>query len=145
VRELRRVARQRVVLLTLDPTLLRAFWLIRDYLPHAVPASQMPIGEVLDHLGGGRVTPVLIPSDCHDGFIHAFWRRPAVYLDANIRASMSFLAPLLADEVDAALGRLERDIRSGAWAKRNRELLELDALDCGYRLVVSERLCAGRI
>jgi hypothetical protein len=58
---------------------------------------------------------------------------------------MSFLAPLLADEVDAALGRLERDIRSGAWAKRNRELLELDALDCGYRLVVSERLCAGRI
>jgi len=35
------------------------------------------------------------------------------------------------------LDRLEADLRSGAWRRRNRHLLELDALDFGYRLVVS--------
>jgi len=34
-------------------------------------------------------TPVLIPSDCVDGFLDAYWARPEAYLDATIRAGMS--------------------------------------------------------
>ncbi|MET1111990.1 MAG: hypothetical protein ABWX67_10740 [Allosphingosinicella sp.] len=40
-------------------------------------------------------------------------------------------------DVSGALGRLEADLASGAWAERHGELLTLDALDCGYRLVAT--------
>jgi SAM-dependent methyltransferase len=136
--ELRRVARERVVVLTLDVERAPDFWLVRDYLPGAVPKSTMTIKRILEHLGGGRSIEVPIPRDCRDGFIHAFWRRPEAFLDPTIRASMSFLASLPARQVDAALERLRRDINSGAWANRNGELLELEALDCGYRLVIAD-------
>lgn len=138
LRELRRVARKRVVVLTLDAQRARDFWLARDYLPGAVPESTMTIEEILDHLGGGRSIPILIPWDCQDGFIHAFWRRPQAYLDLDVRASMSFFARLPSADVDASLRRLDRDIRDGAWAERNEELLRLESLDCGYRLLVTE-------
>ena len=136
--ELRRVARKRVVVLTLDIERARDFWLVRDYLPGAGPHSAMTISDVLEHLGGGRSITVPIPADCRDGFIHAFWRRPRTYLEPDVRASMSFLARLPPDDVADALARLERDLDDGDWAKRNHDLLNLDALDCGYRLIVTE-------
>ena len=40
-------------------------------------------------------------------------------------------------DVSEALARLEADLESGAWAQRYGDLLSLDALDCGYRLVVT--------
>jgi hypothetical protein len=40
--------------------------------------------------------------------------------------------------VEAGLSRLARDLESGRWARRNADLLELDELDCGYRLVVHD-------
>jgi hypothetical protein len=36
------------------------------------------------------------------------------------------------------LARLERDLESGEWARRNGELPDLDELDAGYRLVVHD-------
>jgi hypothetical protein len=42
--------------------------------------------------------------------------------------------------VEQALRRLRTDLESGAWARRNAEILGLDFLDCGYRIVVHERL-----
>ena len=44
---------------------------------------------------------------------------------------------LLGAPVDRAVGALRADLESGAWGERNRDLLELDALDLGYRLLVS--------
>jgi hypothetical protein len=45
----------------------------------------------------------------------------------------------LVDETRLApgLARLARDLESGAWAERNRDLLTRDAVDFGYRLVVA--------
>jgi hypothetical protein len=40
-------------------------------------------------------------------------------------------------DVSEALGKLERDLASGAWAERYADLLDRDECDCGYRLVVS--------
>ena len=40
--------------------------------------------------------------------------------------------------VKAGLELLLEDLRSGAWAERYGELLALDELDLGYRLVVAE-------
>jgi SAM-dependent methyltransferase len=138
VAEMRRVA-GRVVVLTWDPDYAEAFWLVRDYLPEsaALDRRRMPaIAAVRRWMGGARVTRVPVPHDCVDGFFGAYWRRPEAYLDPRVRAGMSNLS-LLGAPVDRAVGALRADLESGAWGERNRDLLELDALDLGYRLLVS--------
>ena len=40
--------------------------------------------------------------------------------------------------VERAMGRLADDVASGAWAKRNSALLELEELDLGLRLAAWE-------
>jgi SAM-dependent methyltransferase len=134
--EMRRVTRGPIVILTYDPA-FRGFWLF-DYLPELVvlDEAQMPrLGDYEAALGPVSISPVPIPHDCTDGFLSAYWRRPAAYLDPKVRAAMSSFWAL--GDVSAALARLEADLASGAWAERNRDLLDLDALDCGYRLIVT--------
>ena len=86
-------------------------------------------------LGPVSVASVPIPHDCADGFLCAYWRRPAAYLDPRIRAAMSSFRVL--GNVAEPLRRLARDLESGAWEQRYSELLNLDERDCGYRLVVT--------
>ena len=134
--ELRRVSRGPVVILTYDPA-FRGFWLA-DYLPELVAldeAQMPPMADYAAALGPVDIVPVPIPNDCTDGFLCAYWRRPAAYLDAQVRAAMSSFHAL--GDVSAALTRLELDLDSGAWEARYEALLELDALDCGYRLVAA--------
>jgi hypothetical protein len=40
-------------------------------------------------LGSVQIRPVLVPHDCTDGFLHAYWRWPAACLDAYIRSGSS--------------------------------------------------------
>jgi hypothetical protein len=51
---------------------------------------------------------------------------------------MSNLA-LLGEPAERAVAALRRDLASGAWQQRNGELLDLDELDLGYRLLTAER------
>ena len=82
---------------------------------------------------------VPIPWDCRDGFLHAHWRRPEAYLDERVRRGASVWSRL-GPEIEArAVARLRADLESGAWHARNAELLELDELDLGYRLLVAPR------
>lgn len=134
--EMRRVAKGPVVILTYDPA-FRGFWLA-DYIPALVTLdeAQMPgMGALERRLGPLRVSAVPIPHDCADGFLCAYWRRPAAYLDPRVRAAISSFWAV--GDVSGALGRLDADLRSGAWAQRYGALLGRDALDCGYRLVVA--------
>jgi hypothetical protein len=85
-----------------------------------------------------RAIAEALPFDCTDGFGAAYWRRSRAYLDPAVRASISGFARLPADVVTSALERLVADLDSGQWARRNRELLDLTGLDCGYRLVGNE-------
>jgi SAM-dependent methyltransferase len=138
--ELRRVARLRVVVFTWEPRTLTDSWLVRDYLPgfaRLVPPAYS-LDEMLAALGGGRIESVPIPHDCRDGFLHAYWRRPRAYLDPHVRDGISVFRLLEADEVAEAVGRLAADLDSGEWERRNGALLELDELDLGYRIVVTE-------
>lgn len=137
LREMRRVTRGPVVVLTFDPLYL-GFWLA-DYLPALVTLddAQMPVMSDFEAwLGPVAVTPIPIPHDCSDGFLSAYWRRPAAYLDANIRKAISCFWSL--GDISVALEKLESDLNSGAWAQRYADLLDLDAHDCGYRLVTTK-------
>jgi SAM-dependent methyltransferase len=146
--ECARVARERVVLLTWDPA-SSGFWLVREYLPEflALDRRQFPATDALraalgDAFGPGArvdVTPVPVPGDCEDGFLGAYWARPAAYLEPAVRAGISSFARAdLAPEVAAGLERLRADLASGAWEARHGGLRAADALDVGYRLVVAE-------
>lgn len=137
LKEMRRVTRGPVVILTFDP-FHQSFWL-NDYIPELVSLDegQMPaMAAYEDWLGAVEVTTVPIPYDCTDGFLCAYWRRPEAYLDPKIRAAISCFWVM--DDVSAALKKLESDLASGAWAQRYGDLLTLDALDLGYRLVTTK-------
>jgi SAM-dependent methyltransferase len=136
IAEMRRVAR-RVVVLTWHQDLANRFWLVTEYLPEALrydAGRAVPIDRLLALLPGAAVTPVAVPHDCRDGFLGAFWRRPEAYLDSVVRGAISSLAAI-EDGSAAGLARLCDDLRSGAWRTRHADLLELDELDLGYRLV----------
>lgn len=134
-REMCRVTRGRIVLLTFDPS--HRPWLT-DYLPELVSLDEAQMPAISDYkrwLGPVQVSPVLIPHDCQDGFLYAYWRRPEAYLDARIRSgSSSFWA---IGNAEAGLQKLKDDIETGEWARRYAELLTLDVYDAGYRLVVA--------
>ena len=136
LREMRRVARGPVVILTFDPA-QPGCWL-NDYFPalRALDEAQMPPMELYGEvLGRVEVAPVAVPWDCHDGFLYAYWRRPEAYLDPHIRTGISSFWKM--DDVELGVARLGADLASGEWRRRQAGLLGLDELDVGYRLVRS--------
>jgi SAM-dependent methyltransferase len=137
--ELRRVARQRVVMLTFDPACIAHYWLVRDYLPQIAVDDEArfpPLAVVAEALGGAEIIPVPIAEDCTDGFLCASWKRPLAYCQAAVRANISSFALLEPAVTAEAMGRLARDVADGSWAERNAALLALDEADFGYRLLV---------
>lgn len=136
--ECARVARRRVTLLTWDPA-SAGFWLMEDYFPALLAQDRAcfpPLDELRAALGELTLDVLPIPADCVDGLLGSAWRRPAAYLDASVRASMSVFA--CADGLEPGLERLRADLESGAWERRHGHLLALDALDLGYRLVTAQ-------
>lgn len=134
LREMRRVARRRVVLLTFDID-AAPFWLTHDYFPALLQLDRQimpPLSALERELGAFHATPVPVPHDCIDGFLGAYWRRPERYLDPAVRRSMSSFARI---DAEAGLQRLARDLESGAWRACYGDLLALDAFDIGYRLL----------
>jgi hypothetical protein len=68
----------------------------------------------------------------------AHWRRPRAYLDEQVRAGIpTFQLPGAVRLLDG-LEQLAEDLQTGRWRQRNRELLSLEQLDLGYRLLVTE-------
>jgi SAM-dependent methyltransferase len=135
LREMRRVTRGRIVLLTFDPS--QRPWLT-DYFPELAELDQAQMPAMADYekwLGPVEVTPVLVPHDCTDGFLYAYWRRPAAYLDPRTRSgSSSFWA---IGNPELGLQKLKQDLETGEWERRYGELRTLDAYDAGYRLIVA--------
>jgi SAM-dependent methyltransferase len=140
VREMRRVA-GRLVVLTWDPEWADRLWLVRDYLAEGIELDRVRMPSIADlstWMGGAEVAAAQIPHDCEDGFMCAYWRRPAAYLDPDVRAGISVLAQLGASAERAVAG-LRDDLRSGEWERRNHGLLGLEAADFGYCLLTGPR------
>jgi len=136
LRELRRVARGPVVILTFDPA--HRPWLA-DYFPAlaTLDEAQMPaIADYQTWLGPVRIETVPVPHDCHDGFLYAYWRQPQAYLDPEVRARSSSFWSI--GTLEAGLARLADDLASGAWDARYGDLRTIDAYDAGYRLIVAD-------
>jgi SAM-dependent methyltransferase len=138
--EARRVARRRVVLMTWDQDAWERFWLVRDYFPPIVELDRgrfVPIPDMVEVLGGGRVEPVPVPWGCRDGFTGSFWARPEAYLDPEVRSGMSSFMLMAPEATAEGLRRLSRDLASGEWDRRHGHLRDMSEFDLGYRLVIT--------
>jgi SAM-dependent methyltransferase len=103
MRELSRVARERIVVLTWDAS-SEGFWLLTEYFPQSLEADRKrfpPVERLASFLGDPQVITSF--ASCRDLF---------------------------------PLQRLEEDLATGKWQRRNGKLLDEEELDIGYRLVV---------
>lgn len=139
--ELQRVARDRVVLMTVDPEALRDLWMNRDYWPEMIEleCTRMPsMSELEANLPAPTFMPVPVPRDCSDGFASAYWGRPEAVLDPAIRQASSNWHEISAEVTERGLRQLQEDLESGEWDRRYGYLRVQDSLDVGLRLVVAE-------
>jgi SAM-dependent methyltransferase len=139
LREVRRVTRGPVVILSCDPAALERSW-ITEYAPEviATEARRYPAMDELAARLGGSVTiePVPIPLACVDGFNEAYYGRPESLLDPEARranSAWSFVGPDVEERFDQAL---REDLASGAWDARYGHLRSSPTFDGSLRLVV---------
>jgi SAM-dependent methyltransferase len=142
LRELRRVARGPVVILTFDGARLYRFWLA-EYVPELI-APERDRFPAIDHLctvlgGETTVEEVPIPFDCSDGFGEAFYGRPERFLDPEVRQAQSGWGFIDAESERRGVERLERDLESGAWDERFGHLRRAPEYVGAVRLIVARR------
>jgi SAM-dependent methyltransferase len=140
LRELRRVSRGPVVVLTFDGDALERFWL-GEYAPELIAAERLrypAISRIQEVLGGiSVVTPVPVAADCVDGFTEAYYARPEQFLDPAVRQSQSawgFVDPAVADR---SVARLRDDLESGAWDRRFGALRSAPEFTGSLRLITA--------
>lgn len=139
LRELRRIAHKRIVIFLRDAGRGTPFWLVEDYLPALDPSVRTSaIVETIEHeLRPVRAVPVCLPRDCLDGVFCAYWARPEMYLDSEIRRNISNFALAAENDLSDGLARLEADLDSGAWDRRYGHLRSLPELDLGHRILIA--------
>ncbi len=140
VRELRRVARGPVVIVTYDAEVSAVMWLVADYLTEVADLDRAIFpapSRLAAWLGGSVATTTLpIPRDTPDWMLGSFWAHPERVLDADARAATSGFARMAPEVVARVVADVSRDLADGSWERRHGALRQLDAFDAGLRLVV---------
>ena len=140
VRELRRVARDTVVILTYDPRVSEQMWLVAEYLPEVAELDHeiFPHPElVVTWLGGdARIETIELSRETPDWMLGSFWAHPERVLDPNARGGTSGFARMPETVVQRVVAAVDDDLRTGAWDRRNGHLRRLERLDVGLRLIV---------
>jgi len=139
LREMRRVTRGPVVVLTFDGGALDRFWLA-DYVPELIEAERRrypALGAIDSVLGGGAtVTTVPVARDCLDGFTEAYFARPEAFLEDATRRSQSAWGFLDDGVEERFVARLRADLDTGAWDERYGHLRHQEVFEGALRLVV---------
>ncbi|MFT4101986.1 MAG: methyltransferase domain-containing protein [Burkholderiaceae bacterium] len=140
LREMRRVARGPVLILSCDPAAVRDFWLA-DYVPDVLEAEARrypSLARIATVLGGRvEVHVVEIPVDCSDGFNEAYYGRPEMFLDPRARLACSAWSFVPEPVVDSGVARLASDLASGVWDGKHGHLRSQPGLAGSLRLVVA--------
>ena len=140
VREMRRVARGPVVIMTYDPRVSGEMWLMADYLPEVAELDHriFPWPEVIASWLGGdvEIIEVPIPRACNDRMLGAFWAHPEWVFDEGTRNATSGFARQPPHVVERVVAALRSDLDAGVWDARHGYLRALDERDVGLRLVV---------
>ncbi|MCB1691163.1 MAG: class I SAM-dependent methyltransferase [Pseudomonadales bacterium] len=147
VEEMCRVARGRVIVVTVDPVVSGNMWLMADYL-HEVRELDHQIFpapvQIADWIGGGSVETIPVRRDTPDWTLMSFWAHPERVLDERARSATSGFARQPPAVVQRVVDAVSRDLESGEWDKRHGHLRELDEFDAGLRLVVGQSRASSR-
>jgi SAM-dependent methyltransferase len=140
LRELRRVTRGSIVVLTFDGDALDRYWLAH-YAPELISVERRRypnMERIAKGLGGSTEVHVIpIPIDCVDGFTEAYYARPESFLDANIRRSQSAWSFVPEDDQTRFVKRLADDLTSGEWDRKYGEWRKKPFFEGSLRLLVS--------
>jgi SAM-dependent methyltransferase len=139
--EMRRVARRRIVLLTLDPDAIGEVWIVKDYFPEAgvLDREVLPsMAELRAKLPAATVEALPGPRRCLDGFSIALWDRPELVLDPDVRRAASIWHRMPPAATERGLERLRTELENGLWDEKYGHLREQAELDIGLRLVREE-------
>jgi len=136
--EMRRVSRERIVIVTFDPEALAELWIASDYFPEILSLkrrSEATSSELAGLLAGATIEPIPVPRECTDLFFAALWGRPEKLFDAEVVRPMWVWQSISEEARRGGRERLRADLESGAWERRYGHLRALPSLDVGLRLV----------
>ena len=140
LKELRRVTKHQVVIMTFDPKQLDNFW-NAEYFPEVIDVEKArypTIDFIKNSLGGHcKVIPIPIPLDCKDGFQEAFYGRPEAFLEKQVRLSQSAWGFIPEDKQEEIVRRLRTDLESGNWDKKYGHFRVQEFFTCSLKLIVS--------
>jgi SAM-dependent methyltransferase len=139
LREMRRVTRGPVLILTCDPAALRDTWLY-EYAPEMIEVEtrRYPSMERLVR-GLGSVVTVLrvpIPLDCTDGFSEAYYGRPERLLEPGARRANSAWSFVDSGAEARFANKLEADLKTAEWDRKYGALRNLPFFEGSLRLLV---------
>ncbi|HEV7858058.1 MAG TPA: methyltransferase domain-containing protein [Pyrinomonadaceae bacterium] len=132
------------VLFTSTPEQMNGYWLA-EYFPEALhqAAEQMPSLEVVnDALSGAgfhsmQTENYSVQEDLQDLFLYSGKHRPAMYMDAAVRAGISTFSLLASTtEIEDGCGKLDSDIKTG----RIKDVIRKYEHDEGdYKLIIARK------
>lgn len=140
LKEMRRVTKGAVAILTFDPNALHEFW-NAHYFPELIAVEQArypKIEDVTTALDGNcAVHNIPIPHDCVDGFQEAFFARPEAFLQKEVRQAQSAWGFLEEGVEERIVQVLADDLSSGEWDKKYGEHRAMPSFTGALRLIVA--------
>jgi SAM-dependent methyltransferase len=140
LKELRRVTKNKVIIMTFDPEALDDFWNAK-YFPEVIGVEKKrypTIDFIKTSLGGHcEVQKIPIPFDCIDGFQEAFYGRPEAFLNKQVRQSQSawgFIAPELEEKY---VKDFAEELASGEWDRKYGHYRTQESFTCALRLIIA--------
>ncbi|MBC7982758.1 MAG: methyltransferase domain-containing protein [Candidatus Obscuribacterales bacterium] len=122
VKEMCRVARKRLVIVTCDPRVSGRMWLLSDYLPEVAELDNriFPLpGAICDWTNSEtQIEAVPISRDTPDWTLMSFWAHPERVLDAAARAATSGFSRQPKVVVERVIAEVHRDLKSGQWDEK---------------------------
>ena len=142
LKELRRVTKNQVLIMTFDPDKLDDFWNV-NYFPDLIEVEKArypTINFIKNSLGGNcEVVSIPIPLDCVDGFQEAFYGRPEAFLEKDVRLSQSAWGFLPAGVEEKLVQSLEEDLKSGEWDRKYGHFRTQPTFTCALKLIISNK------
>jgi len=139
--EMRRVSRDRVLVMAFDPERAERFWLaeLAPALTESMARRDPPIDRIVAALDpDADVQAVRIPIDCADGFVEAFYGRPEAYLDPEVRRAQSVWGFVDDADEERIVADLARMLESGEWDRRWGEWRQRECFEGSLRLIVAD-------
>ncbi|MEM7553938.1 MAG: class I SAM-dependent methyltransferase [Cyanobacteria bacterium P01_A01_bin.84] len=143
VREMHRITKKgRLIFLTFDPRMTEKFW-FSDYFPSIWQQTFEvfpPINDVAKVIADNtsrsvKISKFILPPNLTDMFAAAGWRQPEIYLNPEIRSSISAFALADTNLVENRLVLLKQDLDDGKWNAQYGEILKRTGFDAGYRFL----------